>query len=260
MSRSSDNESNSPRRKFIGELAAGAAALAAVACTPAATASTSPTPAPAPAQAQNNTPPAAAPPPAGPPMPAASTMKWDSSWMERITAKHKAVFDSPEIEEGTALYHAMSYLGAVKDVFGTGDSDASVVCVLRHAAVPMLYNDAIWAKYNIGAETKTTDQKTKLPVTRNIYYQRLDKDGNPMSDERPSPTIKSLTSRGVIFIGCDLATRGFSYRLGQKTKQPQSVVYEEIRQNLVPGAILMPTGVFGMLLAQEAGCSFMKST
>lgn len=258
MSRSSENESNSPRRKFIGELAAGAAALAAVACTPAATASTSPSQAPTPAPAQNT--PAAAPPPAGPPMPATSTMKWDSSWMGKITAKHKAVFDSPEIGDGTALYHAMSYLGSVKDVFGGGDADASVVCVLRHAAVPMLYNDAIWAKYNIGAETKTTDEKTKLPVTRNIYYQRLDKEGNPMSDERPSPTIKSLTSRGVIFIGCDLATRGFSYRLAQKTKQPQSVVYEEIRQNLVPGAILMPTGVFGMLLAQEAGCSFMKST
>jgi hypothetical protein len=37
-------------------------------------------------------------------------------------------------------------------------------------------------------------------------------------------------------------------------------VYEEIRQNLVPGAILMTTGIFGMLMAQEAGCSFMKST
>ena len=259
MSRSSKKDSATARRQFIGELAAGAAALAAVACTPAATASTAPGQAPAPAQAQNDSP-AAAPPPAGPPMPAASTMKWDSSWMEKITAKHKAVFDSPEIGEGTALYHAMSYLGSVKDVFGGGDSDASVVCVLRHAAVPMLYNDAIWAKYNIGAETKTTDEKTKLPVTRNVYYQRVDKDGNPMTEARPSPTIKSLTNRGVIFIGCDLATRGFSYRLAQKTKQPHSVVYEEIRQNLVPGAILMPTGVFGMLLAQEAGCSFMKST
>ena len=189
-----------------------------------------------------------------------SAMKWDSSWLSKISARHKAVFDSPEIEEGTALYHAMSYLGSVKDVFGTGDSDASVVVVLRHAAVPMLYNDAMWEKYKLGAETKTNDDKTKLPVTRNIFYQRLDKEGKPASDEKPSPTIKSLTARGVIFIGCDLATRGFSYRLAQKTKQQQKDVYEEIRANLVPGATLMPTGVFGMLLAQEAGCSFMKST
>ena len=259
---SSSDSSTTPRRHFIGELAAGAAAIAAVACAPAATATSAPGQAPAPANAapanQASTPEAT--PAAGPPMPPASSIKWDTTWMERITAKHKAVFDSPEIEEGTALYHALSYLGAIKDVFGTGDSDASVVVVLRHAAVPMLYNDAMWAKYDLGAQTKTLDQKTKQPVTRNIYYQRLDKDGKPASDEKPSATIKSLTNRGVIFIGCDLATRGFSYRIAGKTKQAQSAVCEEIRQNLVPGAILMPTGVFGMLLAQEAGCSFMRAT
>lgn len=257
---SSSNDSNTARRQFIGELAAGAAALAAVACAPAATATTAPTPAQAPA---NNSSGGGASPAAATPMQPLepqSSMKWDSSWMSKISARHKAVFDSPEINDGTALYHAMSYLGSVKDVFGTGDSDASVVVVLRHAAVPMLYNDAMWEKYKLGAETKTNDEKTKLPVTRNIFFQRLDKDGNPSPDDKPSPTIKSLTARGVIFVGCDLATRGFSYRLAQKTKQEQRAVYEEIRNNLVPGATLMPTGIFGMLLAQEAGCSFMRST
>jgi len=194
------------------------------------------------------------------PLPPQSSLTWDSSWMGKITAKHKAVFDSPEINDGTALYHAMSYLGSVKDVFGTGDSDASVVVVLRHMAVPMLFNDAMWEKYNIGMETKTNDEKTKAPVTRNVFFQRLDKEGKPATDEKPSPTIKSLTNRGVIFIGCDLATRGFSYRIAQKTKQEQRAVYEEIKQNLVPGATLMPTGIFGMLLAQEAGCSLLRST
>ena len=186
-------------------------------------------------------------------------MKWDTSWMQKISARHKVVFDSPEILEGAALYHAFSYLGSVKDVFGETDADASVVVVLRHAAVPLLYTDAMWEKYSIGAETKTLDDKTKVAVTRNIYYQRVDKDGKP-DDSRPSPTVKSLTSRGVIFIGCDLATRGFSYRLAQKTKQQPRDVYEELRQNLVPTATLMTTGIFGMLMAQEAGCSFMKSS
>ena len=134
-----------------------------------------------------------------------------------------------------------------------------LIC-FRHNSTPYGYNDAMWAKYDIGTETKTLDQKTKVAMTRNVYYQRVDKDGKPMAEERPSATIKSLSSRGVIFVGCDLATRGFSYRLAQKAKQQQKDVYEEIRQNLVPGAILMPTGIFGMLMAQEAGCAFMKST
>ena len=185
---------------------------------------------------------------------------WDVSWMGRITAKHKAVFDSPEIEEGTALWQAMSYLGFVKDVCGTGDSDASVVVVLRHRAVPLLFNDAMWAKYDVGAATKTTDEKTGKPATRNIYYQSVDAQGNPKDGDKPTPKIKPLTARGVIFIGCDMATRAFSSRAAAAKKLPVQQVYDEIRANLVPGATLMPTGVFGMLMAQEAGCSVMRST
>lgn len=254
MSHSSDSSPSSPRRQFIGELAAGAAALAAVACAPAATASST-TQAPAPTPTQST---AANTAPSTPPLPI-PPQTWDVSWTNRISAKHKVVFDSPEIEDGTALYHAVSYLQSVKDVFGTGDSDASVVVILRHSAVPLLYHDAMWEKYDIGAATKTLDQKTKAPVTRNIYYQRLDAQGKPIED-RPTATIKSLTSRGVIFVGCDLATRGFAHRFGEATKQEMRDVYAELKANLVPGASLLTTGVFAMLLAQEAGCSFMKAT
>ena len=253
MSRSPQSDSRAPRRQFLGELAVGAAAIAAAACAPAAQATAaSQAPAPATPQPQQS---AQQEPMAFPTPPST----WDSSWMSRITAKHKAVFDSPEIEEGTALYHAMSYLGSVKDVFGTGDSDASVVVVLRHRAVPLLFNDAMWEKYDIGAATKTMDKGGK-PATRNIYYQSFDANGKPKDDDKPSTKIKSLSSRGVIFIGCDMATRGFSSRAAAAKKLPVQQVYDEIRANLVPGATLMPTGVFGMLMAQEAGCSLMRST
>ena len=254
MSRTPKTGSPSERRQFIGELAAGAAALAAVACAPAASATNAPSQAPKPvAQAapQNET-------PSGPmPVP---PKEWDSSWIGRITAKHKAIFDSPEINDGTALYHALSYLGSVKDVFGTGDSDASVVVVLRHRAVPLLFNDAMWAKYDIGTATKTNDSKTGKPATRNIYYQQVDAQGNPTPDDMKSEKIKSLSARGVIFVGCDLATRGFSSRAAAAAKRTPQEVYDDIRANLVPGATLMPTGVFATLMAQEAGCSLMRST
>jgi hypothetical protein len=247
----SKSETTSPRRQFIGELAAGAAALAAAACAPAAAASSA---AQAPTPAVPSSGAAAVP----PPVPAVPT-KWDASWMDRITAKHKAVFDSPEIGDGTALYQAFSYLGSIKDVFGMTDSDASVVCVFRHRGVPVLFSDAMWAKYNIGAESSTTDEKTRKPVTRNIYYQDVDAQGNP-KDDKPSATIKSLSARGVIFVGCDLATRGLSSRIAQHMKLDQKTVYADLKANMVPGATLMPTGVFATLMAQDAGCAFMKST
>lgn len=242
MSRDSNTPSSSPRRQFIGELATTAAVLAA-ACTPAGAAIVAgQTPGPAPR-------PAGAPP---------DSSNWDTSWMDRITAKHRAVFDSAEIGYGVALYHAFGYLDAVKSVFGGGDADASVVVVLRHAAIPMLFNDAMWEKYEIGSQTKTTDPRSRTLVTRNIYWQDLDAQGNPV--ESPGSTIKSLSSRGVIFLGCDVATRGYGAIFARKTKQEPGEVYEELKANLVPGAILMPTGIFATLMAQEKGCSLMKSS
>ena len=47
-------------------------------------------------------------------------MKWDTSWIEKITAKHKVVFDSPQINDGDALYMAAAYFDWVKDVFKAG--------------------------------------------------------------------------------------------------------------------------------------------
>ena len=251
MTRSSEQDSATPRRQFIGELAAGAAALAAVACGPAAAAASAANQAPAPATPSVSS--------TTDPLPPQSEMKWDTGWMNRITAKHKAVFDSPEINEGNALDLAHGYLGWVQDVFGTGDSDASVVVVLRHDAVPLLYSDAMWSKYPLGALAKVQEHGGKGPAKRNTFYQKVDKDGKPATDEKSSPTIKSLTQRGVIFVGCDLATRNFAYEIAQKTKKEERAIYDELRENLVPGATLMPTGIFATLLAQEAGCGFMSA-
>ena len=247
MSRPSEHASVTPRRRFIGELAAGAAAFAAIASSPAAAA----------ASVSSESPPPAAPAAAATDasMPPQSEMEWDTSWMGRITAKHKVVFDSPQINDGDALYNAAGYFGWVKDVFKTGDSDSSIVVVLRHAAVPMVYNDAMWAKYDFGADTKTTDPSTKKAAKRNIFYQRLDKNGNPATGVEGAAGIAALTSRGVIFLGCDKATRAYAVQIAQKTKQQENAVYEELRQNLVPTATLMPTGIFATLLAQEAGCT-----
>ena len=248
MSRSSENNSATPRRQFIGDLAAGAAAFAAVACTPSTAAASVASQAPAP-----STPPAVD---SKDPLPPQSAIQWDTTWMAKITAKHRAVFDSPEINDGRALDLAHGYLGWVKDVFGTDENDSSVVVVLRHSAVPMLYNDAMWSKYDLAELTKT---KTKSSAKRNTFYQKLDKDGRPAGDE-PSPTIKSLVGRGVIFVGCDLATRNVAYELARKTKREERSIYEELRENLVPGATLLPTGIFATLLAQEAGCGFMSAS
>jgi len=36
-------------------------------------------------------------------------------------------------------------------------------------------------------------------------------------------------------------------------------VHQEIRSNLVPGALLVPSGIFGAAEAQNAGCAFIPA-
>jgi intracellular sulfur oxidation DsrE/DsrF family protein len=54
--------------------------------------------------------------------------------------------------------------------------------------------------------------------------------------------------------------RGVASVIAEKTKTEQHVIYEELKANLVPGVILQPTGVYAVHRAQEAGCTFIRST
>jgi hypothetical protein len=41
----------------------------------------------------------------------------------------------------------------------------------------------------------------------------------PKSADQQPTSIKTLAGRGVIFLGCNLATRGLAMEMGKKTKQ-----------------------------------------
>lgn len=246
----STQERPTARREFLGQIAASAIVIAGTACATPATAgqTTAPTPAPAPTGNSGTQP-----------------TQWDDSWFGRLTAKHKAVFDSPAFDDGVALWHASGYIGGMRDAAGAGVNDVQVVIVMRHAAVAMTLNDAMWAKYAIGEEKKIKDDSTSKFATRNPFYASSPPPPNAAtrpapSPDRPAASLSWLGSHGNILLGCDLAMRGLSFQLAKKAKAEQRAVYEEFKANLVPGVILQPTGVYAVLRAQEAGCQFFKST
>ena len=222
--------SSSPRREFLGQLATAAVALAGTACA-----------APAIATQQQ----AAGPAPTTPPAPSTPPAKvvFDDSWTTRLTGKHKAVFDSPEIGGGVAIYHAQMWMSGFKDVLGTTDADTNAVLVLRHAAVPMVINSAMWEKYEIGRLRKIKNEETKQFHTSNPYQKQLE----------------AMLARGTVVLGCNVAAMGVASMIASERKLDREAVRQEIRENLVPGALLMPSGIYAVHRAQEAGCTFLKS-
>ncbi|HEX4685033.1 MAG TPA: hypothetical protein VH277_20110 [Gemmatimonadaceae bacterium] len=216
------------RRQFLGQIAASALVLAGGACaTPAAVASGG-TQGPGPTSGTASR--------------SGGQTAWDDTWTTRLTAKHKAVFDSPEIDDGLALSHATSYVRAMHDALGS--DDAQTVVVIRHHAIPLIFNDAMWTKYPIGEDKNVKDRSgqwaTKNPHTSQIATQ--------------------LLARGHIVLGCDLATRNYSGVLAGKAHGDRNAIYEELKANLIPGVILQPTGVYAAHRAQEVGCTYIRST
>jgi hypothetical protein len=242
------DERSTPRRDFIGQVAASAIVLAGAACAQPAAATSAPAPAAPPATNNNN---ASGPPPAAP-------TTWDDSWFSRLTAKHKAVFDSPEINEGLVIANATGYIRGMRDALGAGENEVQTVVVLRHAAVVMVFNDAMWEKYEIG-KVRSVKGRGGEWATKNDYA------GTPTArpaegPDRPQTTLAWLSSRGHILLGCDLAARNVATVLARHTNAQSRAVYADLVANMVPGVILQPTGVYACHRAQEAGCTYIRST
>lgn len=214
------NSGRTERREFLGQIAASALVLAGAGCA-------------APAAAAAVTPLASG---------SANQSAWDDSWTQRLKAKHKAVFDSPEIDDGRAFSQATGYVRAMHDVLGADDSQT--VVVIRHHAIPLIFNDAMWKKYPIAEDKGVKDRDGRWP------------NANPYTVE----ITDRLLAKGHVVLGCDLATRNYAGVLAGKTHGDRSAIYEELKANLISGVILQPTGVYAAHRAQEVGCTYIRAT
>ncbi len=179
---------------------------------------------------------------------------WDLSWVDRITAaKYRAVFNANAIKNGDVLYSAALVLDQFHEVYGTIDQATCPVLVLRGAGGVMGFNDTIWEKYKIGEQTKVVDPDTHVSATRNIFWKARD-GASPMA---AASSISALQQRGLVCLVCNREVKGWANQIAEKTQQKEADVYAELRANLTPGAYLVPSGIFALVRAQNAGCAYM---
>ena len=177
------------------------------------------------------------------------------SWVDRLSAvPYRVVFDADNVADGLALYLAGMFMDQYHEVYGTGDEKARAVIVMRRFAVPMALGDALWARYAVGEDAKITDPVTKQPARKNPFSTAAP--GTPPDDARIK--LDALLARGAILLVCSLAANNLAIRLAEQAKRDVETVRAEVRGGLVPGAILMPSGVFATIRAQNAGCAYMR--
>lgn len=181
---------------------------------------------------------------------------WDLSWVEKIErAKHRMVFDMPQIESGMAFTNALTYMKGYGEVYKTPDAEFGLVVVCRHAALPAVLNDAMWATLKYGEKNKINDPATGVPMLRNPYSKAADTPGT-----NSELSIEALIARGVIVLACNLSMMRNASILAKETGMSTEEARAAITAALIPGVMRQPSGVFGVARAQEAGCHFLRST
>lgn len=183
--------------------------------------------------------------------------EWDMSWTERVTGRHRMCFDAHEISEGVCLHQARSFLAGYSAVYGLADQDVSAVLVIRHAAVPMVMNDSLWADGWLAGVTELKDPQSGEPAMRNPFINVPT--GARHALTWPDGALDTLIARGVIVLACDLALRNYAGRLAQHRNIPRPDAQQLVNDNLIPGIYKMPTGVFATCHAQQLGCGVLNA-
>jgi len=181
---------------------------------------------------------------------------WDMSWVVEVQrAQYKAVFDSTQLEDGATLDLASGIQSNFKEVYGSDDV-VRMVIVMRQLGQVMAFNDDLWNRYAIGEERKVNDPVTKQPARRNPWAKAMP--GEP--DWAVASKLDTMRAHGAIFLVCNRASMNWARSAAERTKKDLEQVQNDVRNGLVPGAVLMPTGVFSLVRAQNAGCAYMKGS
>jgi hypothetical protein len=176
--------------------------------------------------------------------------EWDFTWLDKLTGKHRQVFDLDSLDAGLRI--PRNYYDAFETVFGLKHPDVNVVLGNAGATFPFNASDALYAKFPIGEQWQIKDPATGQWAMRNIFLE-----GGPSPVERESK-IRPLQARGAILWMCNNALQRVAARLAAPVQRPVPEVYAELRAGLNPGVILVPAHTMLIGMCQERGCSYEK--
>lgn len=182
----------------------------------------------------------------------------EDEWLNKLNAKNRQLFDAPGHAEGLPLVHVLNYINTLNTPYGVKDSDINTVFTLYGAlnsTTLFAFNDASWAKYNMGAALKFNDHKTGQPATRNVWRTDPQILGMMLA---PPASIESLQKRGTLFLVCNNALNLWAGLLAQANKLEAPAVVADLKANLLPGVVLVPAMVVAIQRIQDKGIAYNR--
>jgi len=175
---------------------------------------------------------------------------------KKLNGKHKIVFDVIQPHEIFPFAWPRVFLMS-NEMTGTKDKDCSVVVILRHKSIGYAMEDRLWEKYKLGEFFKANDPETGQPAIRNPFWKP-----KPGAFKVPAIGevfigIDQLQSNGVIFCVCEMALKVQSAAVAQKMNLNAEDVRNDFIKGLLPDIQKVPSGVWALGRAQERGCGYI---
>lgn len=183
----------------------------------------------------------------------------DIGWMKRVTGRHRAVFDCAEVESAYGVWRSTIWGNQMQEAFEAKPTDISTVLVLRHNAIVLAMQQPYWDSYAIGRAHNATHPLTLQSTERNPAL--LSSTRGEIDAQFDAMALDKAIARGTIVLGCSLAFEmDVVPAIVKKDGVSADVARQKARSLLVPGVIMQPSGVFASLVAQDAGCHYIRAS
>lgn len=177
------------------------------------------------------------------------------AWLKDLKGKHKMVFDVTE-PHGIFPFAWPRIFLLTNEASGSPARENNAVVVLRHAAIPFAMEDRLWAKYKFGDMFKVPDKDPQQTAVRNAFWQPKQGDFQVPGLGNVAIGINELQESGVKFLVCNMALQVYSAVAAQKMNLKPEEVHNDWVAGLLPGVYRVPSGVWALGRAQDAGCGY----
>jgi len=196
-----------------------------------------------------------------------------TDWISGVKGAHRCFFDFNQNKAGVPLLHMVNYLNTYKEAYATQPGEVGAVGsfygIGPGSSIIMAFNDAIWAKYELGEYAGLKDANGK-PYTRNVFNGLTADDRHLLFGAMKTPdipqfagmtpalSIPSLQQMGATFLICNNALGAWELELSARGKGTPEAIDKDLRANLLPGVTVVPAMVIAIEQAQQAGMAYNK--
>jgi intracellular sulfur oxidation DsrE/DsrF family protein len=171
----------------------------------------------------------------------------------RTKATHKTLIAATRIDRGASMHHAVNVMNAFEYTYGEGAGALHVAAVFYGSSLFYGVNDDIWGRYHLfDVLDQAADGLPQMLHTPQNPFLRAN-----AAAGRNDSSLETLMRRGLTVMLCNTALHTITRSIAETQHVDERRVYGDFLGNLVPGTLVVPAGVAAIVLAQEAGYTYL---